>query len=198
MPGRPEDKLYDAPELARNLIDWVDADSDRQRGGDEDSYYLGQDPPYRAANRALLTLDELRLIEGFDGPLVEALAPYLTVHPYALGEGINPNTAPPWVLAMFYLGVAEDFRLADAGVVDDLLDIRESGGILCADETNDPSCTPIRDALAGQLVMPPPTFVAETFRVTAVAEVEGIQRTVETVIDRSNVEEPLVLSWRVR
>ena len=80
MPGRPEDKFYDPQELARNLIDFIDEDEERHgTGGSEDDYYQRQDPPYRAENRPLLSLAELRLVEGFDAPLVDALEPYLTV-----------------------------------------------------------------------------------------------------------------------
>ena len=113
MPVRDEEKNYDAAELARNLIDYIDAD-DVERGGDpEDDYYQLQNPPYRAANRPLLSIDELGLVEGFDRPLVEAIRPYVTVYPYT-GGGINPNTAPSYVLAALYpRSRPGDKRLAD-------------------------------------------------------------------------------------
>jgi general secretion pathway protein K len=60
-------------ELARSLIDYVDADTEDLRGGYEDDWYQRQDPPYRAANRPLLSVDELGLVRGFDAALVEAL-----------------------------------------------------------------------------------------------------------------------------
>ena len=71
------------------LRDDVEPDGER-----EDDYYQLQRPAYRAANRPLFSLDELGLIEGFDRVLVDAIRPYATVHPYAGGGGINPNTAP--------------------------------------------------------------------------------------------------------
>ena len=78
MPGRPEDKLYDPRQLARNLVDFIDQDEMTHGSGDlEDDPYQRADPPYRAANRPLLSLDELRLVDGIDGPLFEALRPYL-------------------------------------------------------------------------------------------------------------------------
>jgi general secretion pathway protein K len=53
MAVSPEAHLYDARELAANLLDYVDEDDLRQRGGAEDSYYQAQTPPYRPANGPL-------------------------------------------------------------------------------------------------------------------------------------------------
>jgi type II secretory pathway component PulK len=115
MHVRPEEKLYDPQELAQNLIDWVDPDDANPRGGLEDEPYQKQEPPYRAPNRPLLSVQELRLVEGFDAKLVEALEPYVDVHPLAGGLGINPNTAPTWVLALLFHrdDAIADQRLAD-------------------------------------------------------------------------------------
>ncbi len=188
---------YDPLELARNLIDWVDEDGTRLIGGPEDAYYQDQIPPYRAANRPLLSVDELALIEGFDRELVDALRPYVGVHPLAGGDGINPNTAPSYVLAALYHGPPGDRRLADADSVRALLDIRAAGGILCADGVAHPDCTPLGEVLPGD-VYPPPTFQNEVFHVTAEARVADVQRTVQAVLDRSDPAEPRLLQWRVR
>lgn len=197
IPVRPEQKLYDVEALARNLIDWVDADDVGVSGGSEDDYYLAQSPPYRAANRPLLSVDELRLVEGFDAQLVTALAPYVDVQPIVNADGVNPNTAPDWVLALLYHGVAGSQRLADEDTVRRILDIRDQKGILCADEANNPACTPLREAIEGE-VYPPPTFHSDVFRVTAEARYGEVRRTVEAVVDRSDAEKPAVLAWRVR
>jgi type II secretory pathway component PulK len=197
IPVRPEQKLYDVEALARNLIDWVDADDVRVSGGSEDEYYQAQTPPYRAANRPLLSVEELRLIEGFDAQLVTALAPYVDVQPIVNADGVNPNTAPDWVLALLYHGVASSQRLADEDTVRRILDIRDRKGILCADEANNPACTPLREAIEGE-VYPPPTFHGHVFRVTAEARYGEVRRTVEAVVDRSDAEKPAVLAWRVR
>ena len=192
------DKAGDSdPEaLAQNLIDWLDADDVRLLGGYEDDYYQRQDPPYRAANRPLLSVGELALVEGFDAGWVELLRPYVTVHPYVLGDGINPNTAPPWVLALLFHGKGGDFRLAEEDDIRAVLDIRESGGILCADEANHPSCTPIREAVPGE-IYPPPTFTTEVFRVTAEARYGDVVATVEAMVDRGDPSQPRLLSWSV-
>lgn len=197
MPGRPEEKLYDRDELARNLIDYIDSDDVKVRGRNEDDYYQRQDPPYRAANRPLLTVDELRLVEGFDSKLVEALKAYVTVFPYGRGDGINPNTAPPWVLSTLYLGVADDFRIANGDLIEGILHTREGGSILCASGgPSNPFCAQ-DSSLSGQEAFPPLSYRSNVFVVSSAAEVHGIRREVEAVIDRSDVQNPLLLSWRV-
>ena len=187
---------HDAEELARNLIDWVDADEVRILGGFEDDYYQAQDPTYRAANRPLLSVDELGLIEGFDAGLVALLRPYVSVHPWAAADGINPNTAPPWVLRMLFHGTGDDYRLAEEDVIRAILDVREGGGILCADEANHELCTPLREVIGGE-VYPPPTFTTDTFTVTAEAQYGEVVAHIESAVDRGDPTKPTTLSWRV-
>ena len=197
IPARPEQKLYDVEALTQNLIDWVDADDVRVSGGAEDEYYQAQQPPYRTPGLPLFSVDELLLVEGFDAQLVNALRPYVDVFPLVNADGVNPNTAPDWVLALLYHGVAGSQRLADEDTVRRILDIREQKGILCADEANNPACTPLREAIEGE-VFPPPTYHSDVFRVTAEARYGEVRRTVEAVVDRSDAESPAVLAWRVR
>lgn len=198
IPVRPEQKLYDVQVLARNLIDWVDVDSVRASGGEEDDYYQSQSPPYRSANLPLLSMDELLLIEGFDLQLVSALRPYVDVLPFGNADGVNPNTAPSWVLALLYHGQPGAERLANEDTVRRILDIREQNGILCADEANNPACMPLREVVEGA-VYPPPSFHADVFRVTAEARYGEVRRTVEAVVDRKgDAGIPKVLAWKVR
>lgn len=85
------------PDLADSLADWMDADGVVQGAGAEDAYYLALPHPYRAANRPLVELDELRLVKGFNADTVRRLRPFVSVLPgYA---PINVNFAPPEVLA---------------------------------------------------------------------------------------------------
>jgi type II secretory pathway component PulK len=192
----PGERLYDPRELAENLIDWIDRDEDRVRGGPEDAYYQDQDPPYRAWNAPLMSVDELRLIEGFDGPLVEALRPYVTVYPFILGAGINPNTAPPYVLSLLFFDDGVDLRLADEDTIRDLLEEREEGRILCPQGNSSEGCTPIRQIVTNA-IFPPPSFASDIFTVVAEARVGEVTRSVEAVVDRGpEVHE--YLAWRVR
>lgn len=206
LPVPPGEKaLYDVRELTNNLIDWIDPDEERVRGGPENSYYQGQDPPYRAANRALLSVDELQLIEGFDQTLVKALRAYVTVYPYAptgcqivsRGCGVNLNTAPPHVLATLYYDDGVGLRLADEDLVRDILKIRQDGGIICSPDHNIDGCTPVHDLVANA-IFPAPTYSTQVFLVKAEARVGQVRRTVEATIDRSDPAVPRLLSWRVR
>ena len=92
------DVLQLDPQLANAVADWIDPNSDARAGGAEDIDYLNLNPPYRAANRPMASVDELRLIRGFDAKTVAALLPYVTVLP-AVTNDINVNTASPVVLA---------------------------------------------------------------------------------------------------
>jgi general secretion pathway protein K len=85
------------PELATPLLDWIDADINATfPGGAEDDTYLLEDPPYRAANRRLVSISELRLVHGFTDDVVKVLAPHVTALP--VSTAINVNTATAEVL----------------------------------------------------------------------------------------------------
>ena len=86
------------PELAVALADWLDGDSVVQPlGGAEDAYYLSLDPPYLAANRPLVDIEELALVRGFDAPVLSRLRPYVSALPAT--TALNVNTASAEVLA---------------------------------------------------------------------------------------------------
>ena len=92
------------PLLANAVLDWIDSDSVASAGGAEDVDYLNLNPPYRAANRPMASVDELRLVRGLDAKTVAALLPYVTVLPVATND-INVNTASPVVLAALVQGL---------------------------------------------------------------------------------------------
>jgi len=83
---------------AEAIIDWIDSDLQTTiPDGAEDVYYMNLDQPYRTANTPLQSISELRLIKGFEDPLV-----YATVLPHVCAFGINTpiniNTATAEVL----------------------------------------------------------------------------------------------------
>jgi general secretion pathway protein K len=191
-----EKSLYDPVELAANLIDYLDEDTVNQRGEPEDDAYQKRDPPARPANQALLSVDELRRVEGFDKRIVDALRPYVTVYPYAGGGGINPNTAPPHVLSLLFFDDEVQLRLADEDTVRSILAIRKEGGYVCGEGQSVEGCTPIRSVVTNA-IFPEPSFTSNVFVVTALARVGDVARRVEAVLDRSDGAAPLLLSWRV-
>ncbi|MGB0409708.1 MAG: general secretion pathway protein GspK [Opitutales bacterium] len=55
-----------ARELSSMLLDWIDENDQRRLNGAESEDYLRRNPPYRAANRPLQSLEELRLLEVWE------------------------------------------------------------------------------------------------------------------------------------
>jgi general secretion pathway protein K len=86
-----------APELAEAVLDWIDADSDLAgANGAETQYYLALRKPYRAANAAMMQVEELYQVRGFDAATVAKLRPYVSALPG--NTPVNVNTAPNAVL----------------------------------------------------------------------------------------------------
>ena len=102
------------PNLANALVDWIDSDSNvTSPGGAEDTDYLLLKTPYRAANQPLVSVDELRLVKGFDAKTVQMLQPFVTVLPGGRTP-INVNTASPELLAaLANMDLAWAQRVAD-------------------------------------------------------------------------------------
>ncbi len=201
VPLPPGEKFYDPRTLAENMIDYIDPNEMRTGGrGGEDDYYQRQDPPYRAANRPLLSVEELAMIEGFDKPLVDALTPYVTVYPLVGAQGINVNTAPPHVLKAVYHGTSGDRRLASTDTIQRILKERQEDRILCDRTEVDPDrCTALADVLDGSLYPKVNLPSTETvFRVRSKATVGEIERSLETVLDVTTPSQPRLLFWRFR
>lgn len=55
-----------ARELSSMLLDWIDPDDAKRLNGAESEDYLRRNPPYRAANGPLQSLEELRLLEVWE------------------------------------------------------------------------------------------------------------------------------------
>ncbi|MFN7951957.1 MAG: type II secretion system minor pseudopilin GspK [bacterium] len=104
------------PEVAPALIDWLDPDDDPYGpDGAEINFYERLKPPYRTKNRALSTLDELRLVRGIDAKVFRAIADLVT--PYSSDAKVNVNTAPRELLAVL-------MPEADASALDEIVQKR--------------------------------------------------------------------------
>ena len=80
------------PKWAGILADWIDSDiNPNDPDGAEDSVYLGQSPPYRAANQPVSSISELLALPGFGRDRYNRLAPYIAALPP--GTPINICTA---------------------------------------------------------------------------------------------------------
>ncbi len=93
-------------EIVYNIMDWVNAGSFSFSGGDKDSFYTQQDPPYKAKRNRFYTVDELKLIKGITPTLFKELRKYVTVNSY---DGrININNASREVIRALYSDFTED------------------------------------------------------------------------------------------
>ena len=200
MPGRPEDKVYDAELLADALLDWLDIDEVSRLGDAEDSFYLSQRTPAPPANRPLLSIEELADLPGMDEPLLDSLRAYLTVHPIFPGSrsgGVNPNTAPPHVLSLIYQGTAGDKRLLGEDDVFRILRARDEGRIFCPGST-EPPCESFSSEIGrvGETVFPPLGYSTAIFSIRSEGRFGDARACFETVIDRET-EPPTALSYRL-
>ncbi|MFO7592807.1 MAG: type II secretion system minor pseudopilin GspK [Pseudomonadota bacterium] len=83
------------PTLVNALLDWLDEDIEpRFPGGAEDGLYMSKEQPYRTANGPLVSISELRLIEGLDNEGYEQLAPHVSALPVLSSLNVNTATAP--------------------------------------------------------------------------------------------------------
>ena len=117
----------DNPEaLADALIDWLDPDNETGPAGAEDADYLSLNPAYEATDGPLRSIDELRLIRGFDQETFARLSPFVSSY----GSGLlNVNTAAPELL--------RSWDADTAAAVDPLLTRRAEGPYKTLDELRD-------------------------------------------------------------
>lgn len=97
-------------ELSSTLLDWIDEDDNRRLNGAESDDYLSENPPYRAANRALQSLEELRLLKVWadeffdkDGLPNEKFAQLSSLVSVLNTDTVNLNAAPEQVLEVLSL-----------------------------------------------------------------------------------------------
>lgn len=93
------------PQLAYKIKDWVDSDQEAAETGAEDMVYLALEHPRRTADTELISVSELRLIDGFTADDLEHLIPLVTVLPGR--SKINLNTALPEVIRSVSLTITE-------------------------------------------------------------------------------------------
>ena len=94
------------PNWASIMADWIDLDT--QPGfpdGAEDNVYLGQAPPYLAANMPITRASEIMALPGFGPERWAKLKPYVAALP--VGTTLNVCTAPGVVLDSLSEGVVE-------------------------------------------------------------------------------------------
>ena len=97
-------------EVADAIIDWLDADDEQRPNGAESSYYSALDPPYRAKNGPLDSLEELLWVRGVTPQLLFG-TDYNRNGMQDLGEDTGNGWDPGWA---GYLTVFSRERNVDA------------------------------------------------------------------------------------
>lgn len=117
MSGTENDQWFhernlDRWELIGNLKDWVDEDNVRSGGlgGYEDNLYNTLDNPYLAKNAPFDTIQEIRLVDGWQGEVFDKFGEHMTI--WGAGK-ININTAPPEMMFALMRSCQES-TIADA------------------------------------------------------------------------------------
>lgn len=82
----------DAWDLIANLVDWVDTDNvvASGKGGYEDDFYNRLSSPYLAKNAPFDTLEEIRLVEGWQDEVYDKFGDQLTIYG---SQKVNINCA---------------------------------------------------------------------------------------------------------
>lgn len=86
------ERNLDPWDLIANLVDWVDADNvvASGKGGYEDDFYNRLSSPYLAKNAPFDTVEEIRLVEGWQDEVFERFEDSLTIYG---SQKINVNCA---------------------------------------------------------------------------------------------------------
>ena len=89
-----DQKKLSGKELAFRIKDWIDnaaseTASEESGFNDENEPYTKRDPKMLAKNAQMDSLDELRLIEGWDEEVHAVFAPYLTIFPFQIQSTDN-------------------------------------------------------------------------------------------------------------
>ena len=97
--------------LADAVADWIDEDQDPSGSGAEDGVYLLRDPPFRAANGAMASVTELRLLPEVDEEVFRTLLPHVAALP-SQARRVNVNTATGPVLSALAPGMTPEAAAA--------------------------------------------------------------------------------------
>lgn len=168
--------------ITRSIGDWLDADSQPRFDGAEDDYYAGLTPAYRASNRSMLSVTELRAVKGMSPELYQAIEPWVTVWPLQPGP-LNIHTAPAMVLRS--LGADDSLRpLSETDALSLVAQRCETGFSDIADFLSHPALADSKDRMtATQGLLGEQT---DYFLLRARVEVAGRNQRLYSVLERKN------------
>ena len=193
---KSSDESLSPEEIAYAIADWVDSDEIRiADGGFEDQYYNSLADPYSSKNGPFDSVAEVQLVAGIDDRLYAAIKDALTVYPFTGGGAINPNTAPPVVLASLRVreNAAIEAREPLTGEqIATILAARRDGTVLRSDQ----ELKELLDLDAAAVFSPALVYGSSYFAVDATAVVNGTVSRLHAVVDRAG-QKPEILYWRV-
>ena len=184
-----------AEALLDTLADWLDEDDEEREYGAETGYYGSLQPSYASADQAILFLEELLLVKGWDKNLLygdeehSGIIDYLTI--YGRDGKININTAPVPVLQALHPEMTEEL----ASELVDFSSDRDNLEMLAqSDWYKQVSGFP------GDIIFDPELITTESsfFKITITAGINGIKRTGTGIIQRMQNSEQSLLYWNVQ
>jgi type II secretory pathway component PulK len=200
LPGRQEEKFYEPKDIADAILDWIDTDETTGMGDEESGYYERLGSTGQPPNRPLFDLEELAGIPTMDRLLLEGLRAYFTTYPLFPSPesiGVNPNTAPPHLLAVLYNPTEE--RFLDEDDVFRILRARDEGRVFCPSDEVDPCVTLSSEVDAigvGTPPFPPLQFRSNVFVIEAEGRFGVARARRVVVLDRSDPAELQILEYR--
>ncbi len=204
LPGRKEEKRYDTEAIADGIIDWMDKNKETRLGDDEAKYYEDRGAKRGPVDRPLVSLAELAEVPGLEAPLLNALGDYFSPapdFPRSEGGGLNPNTAPPHLLALLYLVANEQGRFVEDEDIYSVLKARKDGQVFCPSEGggSEEDCTDFASTLGagGETIFPPLAFQTNVFAIRVRARMGTAQACIATVVNREKVEKIKPLAYRL-
>ncbi|MEH6634685.1 MAG: type II secretion system minor pseudopilin GspK, partial [Halioglobus sp.] len=129
--GEPVVSEQEAIMITESIGDWLDEDSNPNANGAEDEYYFSRDPAHRTANRAMVSVSELRAVAYITPEIYAAIAPLVTVWPQVPAP-LNIHTAPAIVLRS--INADNDLNPLSESDGASLVDYRDNSGFTDLDD----------------------------------------------------------------
>jgi type II secretory pathway component PulK len=205
-PGPTGARFYEKEDIQEAIFDWMDADTATKNGDDEVEFYRDRGAQGVPPNRPVWVMGELAGIPGMDDVLLTALSAYFQpALPGVLEErlGVNPNTAPPHVLALLVLFSGENADPVDEDDVFRVLKARKEGKVFCpsgdAGQANEDVCANIGESLgeAGVTTFPEMVYTSNLFEIRSRGRIGDTRACVTAVVDRSEAGPPALVSYRL-
>ena len=187
---KDEKKVDRSREMAAAIVDWRDGNNSPELGiGAEDREYMNLEPPYRCRNSPFQSIGELTLVRDFDSKTISEFKLDQVVTVFGPGFHVNANTASATVLSALP-GIATSGQKAEV-----VAEIQRNRPYRSLAELR--SAVTSVDATVWNELFRRITLNSNRFRVKVIASANGVEATVEAVLQKRG-KEFLVLSWKER